>query len=346
MKQYERDYFVSRIRSGYANLKHKGVKLKVVTPTIDEVVESNDIFIQSYTKSQMDGIKTQDEMLDWMMESGLWTEEDNEKEEGLEKDIETLKKEMFNHRNQEGPRERIRQYIRAAEKQLNTHLISKTKFYDSTCEGVSFLDKNLYLFKRTTFLGSYNYDFSSVAPKDVWMAYQGSFCTEKTIRELARSEPWGSLWVMKDVNEIQLFHNKDGRELSLEQRSLLSWSTMYDNINEAYESPSRDVIEDDDVLDGWLLLQSEKRKSERAKSELEHTMNDKVKNSDEIFMMAGSKKDAERIDSLNSVGSKMVKKERKAHIKRAGKLDQHQLPDQKIQIQNQLNQQYKDKFRR
>lgn len=346
MKHFERDYFISRIRSGIHFLNFKDVKLKILTPTPYEYYEATEIYNETYLEASSDGIKTHEEMEAWMVKSGLWTDEDEKKEEGFNKDIETLKMEIFKHRNQEAAREKIRQYLRSAEQQGTEHSNKKLKFYDNTCEGIAFLEKFLFLTRVTTFNGSYPYDFSRHSAKDVWMSYQNSLCSEKTMRELARTDPWTTAWNLKDVPSVKLFYNKEDRELSLDQRNLLIWSRMYDNINESLETPSKDVIDDDDLLDGWLIIQHKEREAERAKSELENTMNDKVRNSDEIFMMAGSNRDANRIDSMNSIGGKMVKKEREAAIKRAGKLDQQNLPDQKILIQNQVNQQYKDKFGR
>ena len=63
--------------------------------------------------------------------------------------------------------------------------------------------------------------------------------------------------------------------------------------------------------------------------------------------MAGSEKDADRIDNMNDMNTKMIKKQRNIAIKEKGdSMDQHELPDQKMLIQNQLSQQYKEKFRR
>lgn len=349
MKQHERDYFVSRIRCNFYNVKFPNLTFKVLHPKIEDTFEANQVYCDSYNSLVLDGIKTQEEMEEWMIKSGMWTEEDEEKREGLEKDIEKLKIEIFNYRNQESQRETIRKYLRAGEKQLSEHTNKKMMFYENTSECMAQLDRYLFLIRKSTLLNSSPYEFNEDSPigeRHVWIKLQSSLCREKAIRELARTEPWGSVWSLKDTDICNIFSNDKDQELSVDQRNLVFWSRMYDNVNESYESPARDVIEDDDLLDGWLIIQHKKREADRTKSELENTMNDKVKNSDEIFMMAGSKKDANRIDSMNSLGGKMVKKERKEAIQRAGKLSQQNLPDQKILIQNQVNQQYKDKFGR
>ena len=346
MKQHEREYFISRIRSGNYLLKHNNLRLNVLTPTISDEFEANEIFINSMTSSFKLGIKNQDEMLEWMKERNLWTDEDQQKTEGLNKDIERLKMEVFNYRNQENQREKIRKYIRAGEKQLTEHTSKKYRYHDSTSEGIAFLEKSIFLISRCTFINDSLYSFDEVSAKDVWMTYQNLMCDEKKIRELAREDPWRTMWLLKDTGCVNLFLNND-RELSVDQKNLLAWSNMYDSISQSPDNPSDDVVNDDDMLDGWLIIQRKKREKDRAQAEVDSTLSDKTRNAGEIFLMAGSQNDVNRIDSMNDTNTKMIKQERNVAIRKTGgKMDQHELPDQKLLIQNQLSQQYKDKFRR
>ena len=254
--------------------------------------------------------------------------------------------EIFNYRNQEQKRETIRKYLRAGEKQFAEHTSKKYQYHDSTSEGIAFLEKSIFLISQCTFLGDSLYSFDEVSAKDVWMTYQNLMCDEKKVRELAREDPWRTIWLLKDTGCINLFSNNN-RELSTDQANLLAWSNMYDSISQSPDNPSDDVVNDDDMLDGWLILQRKKREKDRAQSEVDNTLNDKTRNAGEIFLMAGSEKDADRIDNMNDMNTKMIKKQRNIAIKEKGdSMDQHELPDQKMLIQNQLSQQYKEKFRR
>ena len=51
-------------------------------------------------------------------------------------------------------------------------------------------------------------------------------------------------------------------------------------------------------------------------------MNEKVANSSEVYVVAKSQKDHERIESLNNPHAKMVKKQRMAVIKQKGQAGQ------------------------
>ena len=91
MKQHEREYFVSRIRSGIYYINHNNIKVKVLTPTIEDELLANDLFNETYQLSLDDDLMTEEEMLDWMESKGFWTEKDDEKIKGLEKDLERLR---------------------------------------------------------------------------------------------------------------------------------------------------------------------------------------------------------------------------------------------------------------
>lgn len=57
--------------------------------------------------------------------------------------------------------------------------------------------------------------------------------------------------------------------MTINQRNLLTWSKIYDNVQESLECPSEKVIEDDDMLDGWFLVQKLERERERVERERE-----------------------------------------------------------------------------
>jgi hypothetical protein len=345
MQQYEREYFVSRIRSGIYIVKHSDISLKIMPPTLDDEFEANQVYMDTFNSAAADGIKTFDEMHEWAKDKGFWTEEDDEREKGLKKDLDRLRIEIFKARNNESQRETIRKYIRAGEQQQSEHLGKKHIYQENTCEGLAILQKSLELIRRCTYVGKELFDFGSIDIKEIWGSINSQTCDDKQLREIARSEPWKSIWLLRDSQTYSLFH-KNSRELTIEQRNLLMWSRMYDNIQESMDCPSDDVIKDDDILDGWFLMQQQKRDKEKAEAEFESTANSKISNSDEIFMMAGSQEQADKIESINSLSGKMRKKERLAVIQNKGSAEQHDFRDERLKLRQQSNQQFKDKFRR
>ena len=345
MKQHEREYFICRIRSGFYIIKYNESRLKVVTPTIEDDFEINQAYMDSYEVSLDGGLKTEEEMVEWMKERGLWKKEDEERIEGLTKDIERLKLEIFQAANNDSLKKQIRMYLRAGEKQLREMYNKKSKYFLNTCEGIANITRVHATLKLCTYNGSDLCDFDAIPIDRISNDYFSMFLHESSVREFARNDPWRGLWAMNDTNSYSLFANKD-RELSIDQRNILIWSRMYDNVQESLDCPSDDIIEDDDMLDGWFIHQRNKREAEKTEAELENTMNDKVASSDEIFMVANSQRDHERINSMNNPHAKMVKKQREAVIKSKGEASQLDFQDEQLKLRTQQNQNFKDKFRR
>ena len=126
MKSHEREYFVSRIRSGVQVMEGNEISLKIIPLSIDDTYLINNTFMKAFNKAQEDGFLTHEEMLEESKKRGLWTDEDEKKEKGLQKDIDRLKVELFNNRNVEQTRGQIRTYLKAGKDQLG--VITEKKF--------------------------------------------------------------------------------------------------------------------------------------------------------------------------------------------------------------------------
>lgn len=345
MKQHEREYFISRIRSGVYYIQSEGKNICIKPPTLEDEFFINEKFKQEYEKCLEEGLKTEDEIVDWMISKELWTHQDDEREEGLKKDIERLKREIYNNRHRSNLREQIRKGIRAGEKQLSQMIDKKSKYFSNSCEGIANLAKISEFFRRCAFEDGVICDFDELRLELISNTYYRLLLSESDVRELARNEPWRSIWVLRDSNSYNLFKNED-RQLSPDQKSLLVWSRMYDNVYESSESPSEEVIKDDDLLDGWFAVQAQEKRDQAMQSEVDDKLsNPKIANSSEVFLMADNKQDAQKINEMNSHHAKVLKKQRFNQIKSQGIVNQDQLRDQRIEIGNQSNQQFKDKFR-
>lgn len=347
MKHHEREFFISKIRSGKTNIIIDNQRITIIPTPIDIIEESCEVFNETYEKSYIDGVMTEEETEKWMIESGLWTEQDEEKIKGYEKDIERLKIEIYNAKNNETLKEKIRLYLRAGEKQLLELQNKKHQYYMNTCEGVAASDKMAHIIKNTAFINKAPCDFNIINITFLVDRYQNTLLKENDIRELARNEPWKSLWIIRQNSGYRLFNNPEDSDLTYNQKNILIWSQMYDNIQESLDCPSKEIIDDDDMLDGWFIIQRKKRDKEKAEQDFENTTkSDKIKNASEVFIMAPNQKEKERIDSMNDYHGSMVKKQRLALINKKGTAEQHHFEDEKLKIATQQTEAYKNKFRR
>jgi len=345
MKQHEREYFVSRIRLGEYWFKRKDVKLTILTPTVEDELESNIIYNEAYESSFDEGCMTVDDNLKWMIDNKLWSEEEDAKIKTIREDVEKLKIKIYEERVNTALVKTSKLYLQAANKALDKLFEKKNKYFSKTCEGIATSEKSYELTRRCTYSNGLRYGFNEYSIDFLTNFFYSQLLSETSIRLLARSEPWRTLWNIYEDDYDKLFLNKD-RELSVDQKNMVIWSKMYDNIQESMDCPENEVIEDDDMLDGWFLVQSRKRQQEKKEKGMEDKLNGKVANSQEVFLMASDKESAKKIDEINSAGSKAVKQRRFAQIRKQGKVNQIDFQDEQLKLKTQAAQGMKNNFRR
>lgn len=345
MKQHEREFFIYRIRSGVIISDN----IEIRPPTIRDKAVATERYISAYNEALSDDMMTEDELNDWMVTSGLWTEKQQKLLSQAEKDIDKLKIEIYNNHANDEMVERIRKYIRAAEQFRDKQYAEKNEYSQNTVEGIARTEELVSLLKRTTFIDNELYlaDHNPELIGDITHLYFQDMLTERQIRELARTAPWSGLWAVKDQVDIKLFDLHGSQELTPNQHALLMWSQTYDNIQESMDCPSSFVIADDDMLDGWFLTQAKKRDKQKSENDFDsNTKSSKIKSSGEVFVMAKGKKDSERINNMNSVHGDAIKKQRFNMIKKKGSAKQGDFADEKLKLQTMSNNKFKDAVKR
>lgn len=351
MKQHEREYFAYRVRSGLYTFRLNDQLIVIKPLTIEEKFLVEEGAYSYYAEAENDGFLWWDDFSKQLKERGLWSEEKEEKIKGLEKDIERLKVELFQNKNKENLVSQIRKYLKAGKKQLTDINNEKYEFYDHSIEGVVVQKKFVDFIKKSVFVRENGedkpFETDAVGEENLVKLYSAQCLSEASIRELARTEPWRSIWVLRDTETYDLLFNGKKYELTPDQKNLLMWSRMYDNVYESMECPSDDVIEDDDMLDGWFIIQRKDQEKRRQKSEIDQmTSNSKIGNSDEIFVFADNQKSADKINQSNSFHSQRVKAQRNNVIKQQGQAVDMDFQDQQLKMANQQNEAFKSKFRR
>lgn len=344
MKQHEREFFVYSIRCGTVFLDDN---IEIRPPTIRQKLAASHHYTQVYNEAMTEGMMMEDELTDWMIHAGLWTQEEEGKLRAVEKDIERLKIEMFNNNANDKLVERMRLYLRAAENFRDKQLSFKAEYQQKTVEGLAATEELVYLLENTTYKNGEIYDFVDHDMIDVLHSYYQTVMSESIIREIARNAPWKMLWSIKDSTHIQLFDNKPNEELTPNQQALIVWSQTYDNIQESLDCPPENVINDDDMLDGWFIIQSKKREKQKSEKDFdEKTKSSKIKNSSEVFVMANSKREKERVDNMNDVHGNAIKQQRYKLLEKKGSVEQHEFADEKLRLRTMATNKYKDSIRR
>lgn len=340
MDSYKREYLVNRIIAGYIPVVINGKRYKVYHPDTDTALIASEIYIEEYAKAVEEEIFDDEDVMNLLIGADLWTDR---KEEELKKivpgHIEYWKIELYQKMLQSNQQRTIRKYLQAAKDAYDNLYDIRHSLDAITCSGYASYAKNMYIISNSTRYKDKRVNWDKVDLNAVMQQYYGAIIGNETIRLLARTSPWNGMWgVLKSNGRI--FENTN---LTIEQQVLISWSNMYDKIHESPECPSDEVMDDDDMLDGWLLIQKRKREADRQKQEVEGRLGEKLGNADDVFLMAETPQDAQKIDLLNEPHMMQTKKQRMAQIKSSdGEVLEQQLSDVKRKRAMQLRQAFSE----
>jgi hypothetical protein len=165
----------------------------------------------------------------------------------------------------------------------------------------------------------------------------------KDIREIARTEPWASFWSMQ--KHCEKIFKVSPIELNDDQRTLVIWSSIYESIREHPDNLQDYVVEDDDMIDGWMIIKRKERESTHVSKET-LTKNEKILRATEQFYMAppGSLDPSAKFTTVEEVNDFLGKentpealdllKQRTSVIKTRGEVKEAALPD--VALQNKI----------
>jgi hypothetical protein len=101
---------------------------------------------------------------------------------------------------------------------------------------------------------------------------------------------------------------------------------MYDSVHEHPEKPNDSVIDDDDMLDGWMI--SQRRAIE--KSKLQESMlktNSKLGKAQEVFIFTDNQEGIKEVMSMNSDEANLAIAQRSNILNNGQSIDHSRLPD-------------------
>ena len=330
-----RDFLIKRIISGTLRLKMGGNSYLIDRPTSEDLYIASSIYWETYYEAEAGDCLTRPQLMDFLYSNGIWSDKLQKQLEQSEKDLENAKVGLFENKLKTEEKRIARNLIRSIKFKID-ELYAKLHQYDYvTCGGVAQIAKQRYIIASCLKDSNGNKLFS----QDLWREnidrldlaislYNDSIIPDKDLRYLARTEPWRTIW-MSSKYCTSIF-GVAASELTDEQKTLIMWSRMFDNIYESTECPTEEVIEDDDMLDGWLILQRRKREADKAKVSLDDSIrSEKIKNAEELFVVVETPEDAKKIGDMNDAHTNKVRKQRLDYIMEKGEVNELSMPDTK-----------------
>jgi len=341
MELYEREFFLSRLLFDKKIVEIGDLVLHIHPLTIEQNYIAQKVFRDSYEEALFSGVFAKKEMRELMVEQGVWSEEEDLKIKRNTKKIEDLKLAIYNNFLVPVKRERIRSELRELEQEQAILFQKKHTNDHLDCEGLATYARwNWIIENTTTHPDGTSYLFEEVDITAVLRLNNQYDIDSEYLREMSRTEPWSSLWKNSGKNPEKIF-KKHVFELTKDQDEIVSWTTLYENVAESYESPKSEIIEDDDALDGWLVAQKRDSEKEKGKKHLEGFEKAHEK-ADEVYLVSRSKEETDAIYSLNEGESKMTVKSRMNQVKEAGEkgIKYEKFTDVKMRVLNEASQKY------
>lgn len=351
----ERDLLVSRITSGYMRCNivvNKEEKVFCLQPlTRQQKYISNELYYEILYEAELNNVLSNEEMLSWMIEYDIWNDDLQERYDGLNKDIEEIKVKLFQLTFNSKQRRIVRTKLEQAKIEVDELYGSRHSYDYVTAQGLALGAKMRYLIGSSLLYS----DGRSYWKDDGWNEEDSvidkilEHCAEtkladEQVRELSRTEPWSSIW--SSCKNSQDAFGVFSSDMTAEQQALINWSLIYDNIKQHPDCPADDVFEDDDRLDGWLILQRRQRENDLFKKEAESKLSEKTAKAHEVYLTADTKEDAKKIDTLNEPASAMIKRQRMAFLDKKKKVHELEMPDTKLRLQTAVSQHFRDAMKR
>jgi hypothetical protein len=344
MEQWELDYYTYQIISGVIFCDVDGKTYSYKNPSIEHKCFAQKVYKDIFTQCKKEKIWDEDELMTYLLISGGWSSAEEEKLSKMVKNVTDLKIKLYELKLQSIEREMVRRGLNDTRAAIDTLYQKKHELDYLTCHGIASSAKLRYLTGASIYYKSKPYwkDFSGWGKPDYLLdaiINEVNKCRldEKKIREIARGEPWKSYWGSAKNSGKGVF-GKPSIDLTDYQKNLILYAQMYDNIAESPDYPGDDVVKDDDMLDGWMLIQHKQREIEHNKGDIMSSIrNEKIKNSEEVFIKVDTVEDAKKIYEANDFAGKVALAQRMKQIKEEGTVNELDLKETRMRIAMQAN---------
>ena len=346
MDDRQKEKIVARLTSGLTRIKLNDTPVYISHPRLVDSLEAQEIYEECLIDAELSGAFTEEQAISEMQSLGLWSEEEEEKMTKMPKDIEDLKVGLFKSDGQDKLHEGVRKKLKEVKSEFYSLVQKRSEITKNTASGLSEVLQTQYLLYTSIVdrEGKYLYKGQDFWVEDlklidkIYSQYTSNFIPESSMREIARTDPWRSIW-NASKSEGTLF-GIPCTNLGRDQKALINWSRFYDSINESPDSPNDRVIKDDDMLDGWVIVQSRKREKDKFRRDIDEKTA-RHAGAGEIGVVVGSDRMARDVDELNSPMAKRkldsIKSQTKNLMERGRdrSIDEHKLSAVKREIQMQ-----------
>lgn len=295
---------------------------------------------QIYEDAFSKNIYLQEELEELIIENGWWTQEEEDELKQIPKDIEQMKLDYFNSFLRDNTKTLIKKAIRKKEDRFEELTKDKYMFFNYTCESLKSQAYTMYILEHCTFYENGDkISLEDISIHALYGKYNAEMLDDKEVREASKSPSWRMIW--NSAKESREIFPCPACDLTDMQKSLVSWTRMYDSVYESMETPSDDVIEDDYAIDGWFTAQRRKRDDDRKGSE-----SNNLPDAAEVFVPVSNNKEAARVYDMNTQKGKSIIKSTSKEIEEKGSVKASELSHVKQDLAMKANRQMMERHKK
>lgn len=349
MNRVERTICIDRISSGcmIVNVEKKDYVLRKPEPF--HRVLAGALYTQSCENALEEGILSEEKMTEKMIEMDTWSKLENERLKNVPDLLEEAKLQLYLAYKNFRKRDIHEKRIASLNKEFMKLFIKKESLLERCAErfAKARMDKFLICCNVHDVEGNKCWSHEECFEQSyslinaICQKYSKIHISETEARSLVQQEPWRSLWGA-GKSEGGVFGNSSSN-LTDEQKTLVTWSRIYDSVRESSESPTEEVLKNNDMLDGWFVYQSKQQEKEKKNRGQDKTSDVR---GDEVYMFADTPQDAARVYEMNDDSSRAILRQRQKQLEKSPDgLRAQDTFDAKMDMRQMSNEKFKSKFK-
>lgn len=302
------DGLIHRIVSGYYYININNIEYLIKSPNLNTRSRARFVYRSIIEDNKFDIVNwIPDHQINALLVvNNIWNNTKDKELEEQHKLLEQTKVDLFLNYSNDKTRKTLKNNIINISKHINQLYAYKNyfnflslDFYAKTVENQFLVLNMVYIDDSLAF--SYNdNDIDSDLLMRITEQIQTYSIDMDMMKNIVKSYQWKQYW---NASKDNIFSGPS-YEWTEEQITLVNLSKTYDAIREHMESPTEEIIEDNDALDGWMIYQNRKIEKEKKKQKVEDKYGLNNKRADEIFILTDSVEETKEIFDLNDPQAK------------------------------------------
>lgn len=318
MTDYDVKYHIARLTSGSFTFKVDGRWYITKPPSALAIMMSREVRLEIEHSACQHELMSHEAALRLLIEYKLWNDEDEEKLHNLRRYVDDYLVQLYEQRESPEQLKQTRVLLLKTREMLGEfenrrsyfdHLTTEHAVEEANCRFLC--GCSLYHYDGTAYWRDPETDRSrsdhiiETAMRKIREAY----LSQTSIRKLARSPYWIMLWNSKD--QASLLVDQPVSQYLDEFTHLLRWTRFYEDVRVCDDPPSEDVIEDDDLIDGWRIIRDRQNKVKANMAQnYKKYVGKEFDRADEVFVVAKQGSEKEVAAFTSSAMSDFAKKRR------------------------------------